>query len=136
MTWLDYAAIRRRVSIRDVVRLLNWQPLQQRGAQWRGNCPFCQANSSRRQRHRIFSVHLTQHIFRCFHCQCAGNVLDLWVHHTKLPIAQAALNLCHQLQIPIAEVTLRNVKTRLSPPAISQPPTPPSRDNGRAAGRD
>jgi len=136
MTWLDYAAIRRRVSIRDVLSLLQWQPLQQRGAQWRGNCPFCQANASRRQRHRIFSVHLTRQIYRCFHCQCAGNALDLWAHHTQLPIAQAAIHLCHRLQIPIAEVTLRNAKTRPSPPVISQPPTPPSCDNGRAAGRD
>ena len=74
---LDLAALRRQVSIEQVLRHLGYlDPLRGSGPQRRGPCPLHDAPGDR---HRSFSVHLGKGVFRCFHpeCQAQGNTLDL-----------------------------------------------------------
>ena len=68
------------------------------GPQRRGPCPL---HDGLHQRHRSFSVHLGKGVFRCFHteCQAQGNVLDLWVRHTGLPLSQAALDMASRFAV-------------------------------------
>jgi len=90
---LDLAALRRQVSIEQVLRHLGYlDPLRGPGPQRRGPCPLHDAPSDR---HRSFSVHLGKGVFRCFHpeCQAQGNTLDLWAAYHRLPIGQAAQSL-------------------------------------------
>jgi len=90
---LDIAALRRQVSIEEVLKHLGYfEPLQGSGRQRRGPCPLHDAPSDR---HRSFSVHLGKGVFRCFHpeCQAQGNTLDLWSAYHRLPIGQAAQSL-------------------------------------------
>jgi len=90
---LDIAALRRQVSIEEVLKHLGYfDPLRGPGPQRRGPCPLHDAPGDR---HRSFSVHLGKGVFRCFHpgCQAQGNTLDLWAAYHRLPIGQAAQNL-------------------------------------------
>jgi hypothetical protein len=90
---LDMAALRREVSIEEVLKHLGYfDPLRGSGPQRRGPCPLHNAPSDR---HRSFSVHLSKGVFRCFHaeCQAQGNTLDLWASFHRLPIGQAAQSL-------------------------------------------
>jgi putative transposase len=90
---LDIAALRRQVSIEQVLRHLGYlDPLRGAGPHRRGPCPLHDAPSDR---HRSFSVHLGKGVFRCFHpeCQAQGNTLDLWAAYHRLPIGQAAQSL-------------------------------------------
>jgi transposase InsO family protein len=90
---LDIAALRREVSIEQVLRQLGYfDSLKGSGPQRRGPCPLHDAPSDR---HRTFSVHLGKGVFRCFHpdCQAKGNTLDLWAAYQRLPVGQAAENL-------------------------------------------
>jgi len=92
---LDIAALRRQVSMEEVLRRLGYlDALRGPGAQRRGPCPLHDAPSDR---HRSFSVHLGKGLFRCFHpqCQAQGNTLDLWAAYHRLPIGQAAQSLAH-----------------------------------------
>jgi transposase InsO family protein len=94
---LDIAAVRRQVSIEQVLKHLGYfDPLRGYGPQRRGPCPLHDTPSDR---HRSFSVHLAKGVFRCFHpqCQAQGNTLDLWAAYHRLPIDQAAQSLAETL---------------------------------------
>ena len=90
---LDFAALRRQVSIEEVLKHLGYfDPLRGSGPQRRGPCPL---HDAPQDRHRSFSVHLGKGVFRCFHpeCQAQGNTLDLWAAYHRLPVGQAAQSL-------------------------------------------
>ena len=103
MKRLDYAAIRARLSIREVLELIDYAPTLRRANQWRGPCPFCcepsQASS------RCFSVNLGRNLFQCFRCQRRGNPLDLWTEFSRLPLYPATLDLCRKLNIHAIAIT-------------------------------
>jgi putative transposase len=87
---LDIAALRRQVSMEEVLRHLGYlDALRGSGPQRRGPCPLHDAPG---EPHRSFSVHLGKGVFRCFHppCRAQGNTLDLWAAYHRLPIGQAA----------------------------------------------
>jgi len=93
---LDFAALRRQVTLRQVLQHLGvlhrFRNSSGSGSQLRGPCPLHQ---SRSERGRTFSVDLQRNIFRCFNPSCAaqGNVLDLWAAYHGLPLHAAALHL-------------------------------------------
>ena len=98
MSQLDYRAIRRQISIRQVLGLLRYRKTTPRGHQMRGRCPLA-SHAGRTQRDRCFTVHLEQNLFYCFLCHRGGNQLDLWTAITKLPLRAATLDLCSRLDI-------------------------------------
>lgn len=115
----DLAALRRQVSIEDVLRHLGYlASLQGPGPQRRGPCPL---HDDPGDRQRSFSVHLGKGLFRCFHsaCQAQGNTLDLWAAYHHLPIHQAAQTLAqtfnHRLDIP------PQIRHREEEPVIQNP---------------
>lgn len=98
MTRLDFAAIRRAVTMRQIFQLIQYVPDRIHGDQWRGPCPICCPSSCANG--PPFSANLRLNLFQCFRCQRSGNVLDLWVAITQQPIRQATLDLCSRLQLP------------------------------------
>jgi transposase InsO family protein len=97
----DFAALRRQVSIEDVLKCLGYfHPLRGSGPQRRGPCPLHDDPGDRR---RSFSVHLGKGVFRCFHpsCQTQGNTLDLWAAYHRLSIGQAAKSLAETFAPPL-----------------------------------
>ena len=105
--WIEFAALRRRVSMRDVLHTLGiLEHCRGFGPQKRGPCPIHQPSDDGK-RHRSFSVNLDRGVFRCFHseCQAQGNVLDLWAACRNLRLPDAARSLAELLApdlIPIA----------------------------------
>jgi DNA primase len=90
---IDFAALRRQVTIEQVLRHLgHLDSLRGSGPQRRGPCPV---HGSSRPGSRSFSVNFQKNVFRCFcpDCGAHGNVLNLWaaVHH--LPLGEAARHL-------------------------------------------
>lgn len=95
--WIDYQALRRRVSMERVLELIEYCPTSRRGPQLRGPCPF---HASNRSQSRCFSVHLTRGLFHCFDCGVHGNQLDLWSQLHHLSLHDAALDLYRRINIP------------------------------------
>ncbi len=120
---LDYAALRARISIAEVLALLHYQPRRQRAAKCRGRCPLHQSDQPLDSKSTCFSVDLQRNLFHCFACGAKGNQLDLWRLHTKLPLYQAALHLCQQTNI-IPPTTPKSAT-----PKPTTPEPPPSKNN-------
>lgn len=96
MPGIDYAKVRELVAIAQVLDLLDFVATESSGAQVRGPCPIHQSSPATS---RSFSVNLAKNTFRCFKCGAAGNQLDLWMAITRLPVHEAAADLCTRLGI-------------------------------------
>jgi DNA primase len=94
MPGIDFALLRRQLSLTQVLDLLGFQPTTRRGPQVRGPCLL---HGSRSPRSRSFAAHLEQHCWHCFRCGAGGNALDLYAAATRLPLYEAALELCRRL---------------------------------------
>ena len=110
MPSIDYAALRRRIAVRRILELIEYQPAVVRGDQWRGPCPIADHKLAG-DRQSCFSVHLSRNVFRCFRCGKSGNQLDLWMAITRQPIHPASLELCRRLGIDVPAIgEFRNSK--------------------------
>jgi DNA primase len=96
MAGIDYAKLRAMIGIARVLELVEFVPSESSGDQLRGPCPVHRSTSLES---RSFSVNLSKHTFRCFKCGAHGNQLDLWVSITRLPLHEAANDLCNRLGI-------------------------------------
>jgi transposase len=101
---IDFADLRRQVSMADVLRRLDLlRRLRGNGPQRRGPCPVHEKSS---ETGRSFSVNLVKQVFRCLdpECQAHGNPLDLWaaVHH--LPLHAAALDLAKTFHLKVSRI--------------------------------
>ena len=101
MPGIDYAAVRARIKIGAVLGLAGFEAVESSGDQVRGPCPI---HGSTSPHSRSFSANLRSNTFRCFKCEAEGNQLDLWVAISKLPLHEAARDLCHRLTIEIPEI--------------------------------
>jgi len=94
---LDFAELRRQVSMEQVLRALNWWDCLKGGkAQRRGPCPIHEAPGTKS---RCFSVNIEKKIFQCFDAKCAakGNALDLWAQAQSMALPEAARDLAKRL---------------------------------------
>ena len=98
MPGIDFALLRRQVALAQVLELVGFRALTRRGAQVRGRCPV---HGSASPRSRSFAAHLQRHCWHCFRCGAGGNVLDLYLAVTKLPVYEGALELCARLDLPV-----------------------------------
>jgi DNA primase len=105
MAGIDFAALRRRLRLGQVLELLGFVPGTHLGAQVRGPCPV---HGSRSPNSRAFAAHLERQCWHCFGCGAHGNALDLWTAATKLPLYEAALDLCQRLHLDIPWLTARS----------------------------
>jgi transposase len=93
---LDFARLRKQISIEQVLRELHWWDcLKGSGPQRRGPCPIHEPSCAQG---RCFSVNLDKSVFQCFDASCGakGNVLDLWAQCQRLSLPQAAENLAQR----------------------------------------
>jgi len=98
MPTIDFAVLRRRISMEQVLTLLAFEPTSQLGQRVRGPCPL---HESPRAGSRDFSAHLGKCRYRCFRCGAAGNQLDLWAAAQRIDTHPAAIDLCRRLGIDI-----------------------------------
>lgn len=96
MPAIDYHELRKLISIEQVLELAAFVASDHSGSQVRGPCPVHCGSSSKS---RSFSANYAKNTFQCFKCGAMGNQLDLWMAVTKLPVHEAALDLCARLGI-------------------------------------
>ena len=113
MAGIDYAALRQRLRLGQVLELLGFVATSRHGAQVRGPCPI---HGGHTPRSRSFAAHLERHCWQCFRCGACGNALDLWTTVTKLPLYEAALDLCQRLHVDIPWLPGRPASARSPPP--------------------
>jgi DNA primase len=94
MPGVDFNVLRAEITTEQVLRLLGFEPSARCGVQWYGACPLHQ---SARRRTRCFSVNVATGRYYCHRCKSHGNQLELWATVIKLPIHQAAIELCGRL---------------------------------------
>ncbi len=116
---LDYAAIRARISIGDVLALLNYRSRRTLADKCRGRCPLHEIDLPSDSQSTCFSVHLQRDIFQCFKCGAEGNQLDLWRLHIGLPLYPATLELCRRVGITPPRLP---ASATPKPPAEKPPP--------------
>ncbi|MBI4817759.1 MAG: toprim domain-containing protein [Deltaproteobacteria bacterium] len=90
--WIDFAEIRRLVSLEDVIfRLYKIDGLVRTGDKLVGPCPVHQGTSP-----RAFHADLSKNVWKCFSkCQAGGNQLDFVVRREGIDVRAAALKLKH-----------------------------------------
>jgi len=91
---VDFQRLRREITMEQVLDLLGFQPSRRTGQQWYGRCPLHDSTSARRH---SFSVNVAIGRYYCHQCHSHGNQLELWAAATKLPLHQAAIDLCRAL---------------------------------------
>jgi DNA primase len=91
---VDFDKVRAAITMEQVLNLLGYQPLKRSGVQWYGRCPLHESTSGRS---RSFSVNVAIGRYYCHGCHSHGNQLELWAAATKMPLHQAAIDLCHRL---------------------------------------
>ena len=102
---IDYRALRQQVRLAQVLDLLGFVPSTCCRNQVRGPCPV---HRSRTPRSRSFAAHLQRHCWQCFRCGAGGNALDLWAAATRLPVYEAAVDLCRRLNLSIPWLSARS----------------------------
>jgi DNA primase len=112
MAAIDYRALRQRLRLAQVLELLDFVPSRRCRAQVRGPCPV---HGAHRPQSRSFAAHLQWQCWHCFHCGAGGNALDLGVAVTRLPVYEAALDLCRRLHLDVPWLPARRASSR-SPP--------------------
>lgn len=94
MSGIDFALLRRQLSLTQVLDLIGFTPTTRNGRQWRGPCPVHKSSSPGS---RSFAVHVDKNCWHCFGCGAGGNALDLYLAVTQLPVYEGALELCVRL---------------------------------------
>jgi DNA primase len=98
MPAIDFALLRQRLTLAQVLELVGFAPRRQRGPHWRGRCPV---HGSTSPKSRSFAADVERHCWHCFGCGAGGNALDLYLAVRKLPVYAGALELCERLQLPV-----------------------------------
>jgi DNA primase len=94
MPGIDFAYVRKHVSMLDVLALLEFRPVGRVGYRLRGLCPFACSRSDRN-----FVAYLDSNRYHCFHCRRSGNAIELWADIRRLTFHKAAEDLCQRLRI-------------------------------------
>jgi hypothetical protein len=96
MPLIDFPELRRRFSIRDVLRLLGYKRWAEGGEKLSGPCPLrCSPKP------RICTIWFDSNSWHCNRCQHGGNHLDLYAIAVNQPLYEAAVDLCWRLSIKV-----------------------------------
>jgi hypothetical protein len=107
----------------QVLEVIGFRATAPNGPQLRGPCPIpgCRSGALAAGRctdSRVFSVHRTRGVYRCFACGSHGNPLDLWAAVCELPLYQAAIYLSHVMDIALPR--LSSVRSHRKQPLSSR----------------
>lgn len=128
MEWIDFAEIRAKVSLEDVLLTMYGlgDTLKRQGRRLVGPCPIHHGDSP-----RAFQADLEKNVYFCFSgCRKGGNVIDFVVAMEKLPVRDAALRLhARFLGAPSAGAPAKASEATAptcAPPAPLAVPSPPA----------
>jgi hypothetical protein len=76
MPFIDFAALKERVTMERAISLLNIKVTKREGQQWRAPCPACRTGGD-----RVLSMNVKENVFRCFaDGKAAGDQIALVAH--------------------------------------------------------
>lgn len=101
MPGIDFALLRRQITLTQVLDLIGFTPTTRRGPQLRGPCPV---HGSAPQS-RSFAANVQKNCWHCFRCGAGGNALDLYVAVTRQSLHAAALELCARLGVAVPRLS-------------------------------
>jgi DNA primase len=104
MPGVNFQLLRERITMLDVLRLLQFEPTVRRGDQWRGPCPV---HRSQNPRSRSFSVNVRLGRYQCFRCGSRGHAIELWSAVHGATVYAASVELCELLGIELRWPTRR-----------------------------
>src|SRR6266852_7066115 len=96
MPGIDFAAVRARIPLVDVLDWLGFVPCEGSGDQLRGPSPIHRSSAPTS---RSFSANLSRHVYKCFKCGSQGNQLDLYASVTGLSLFEASIALCKTIPL-------------------------------------
>src|SRR6185369_2653095 len=96
MLSIDYAAVKDRITIRDVLNLIRYRCLRISGNNAYGPCPLA-CSTNRRACH----IELQLNLWHCFACRRGGNQLDLYRDWSGLELFHATVHLCEFLGVEV-----------------------------------
>ena len=94
MPGVDFNLLRAEITMEEVLKQIGFHPTSQAGDQWHGPCPVHRSTSPRS---RTFSVNVAAGRYYCHKCHSHGNQLELWAAVHKVPLHEAAVDLCRAL---------------------------------------
>ena len=94
MPGVDFQTLRTEIRIEDVLNQIGFVPASQSADQLHGPCPV---HGSTSPSSHSLSVNLKTGRYYCHKCQSHGNQLELWAAVHRLPIYEAAIDLCRAL---------------------------------------
>src|SRR5688572_9111597 len=94
MPGVDFNVLRNEITMEDVLNQLGFVSASQSGNQLHGPCPVHGSTSGGS---RSLSINLQTGRYYCHKCQSQGNQLELWAAVHRLPIYDAAIDLCRAL---------------------------------------
>jgi DNA primase len=94
MAGVDYRVLRTEITMEEVLNQLGFVPTSQSGDQLHGPCPVHGSTSASS---RSLSINVQTGRYYCHKCQSHGNQLELWAAIHRLPIYEAAIDLCRAL---------------------------------------
>ena len=94
MPGVRFPEVRSRVSMAQVLALLQFAPSERSKEEIRGPCPV---HGSTSPKSRSFSANLKKNVYRCFSCGSAGNQLDLYAAATRQSLLASAIDLCERV---------------------------------------
>lgn len=94
MPGVDFQVLRSEIAMEQVLNQIGFVPVSRTGHQWHGPCPVHGSTSA--SSHSL-SVNLRTGRYYCHKCKSHGNQLELWAAVHRLPIHEAAIDLCRAL---------------------------------------
>ncbi len=104
---VDFEAVKQQVTILGALKLLGWSWSHIKGKQARGPCPVHGSGSTKS---RSLAVDLERGSWYCHSCKRGGSVIDLWAAVNGLPIYEAAIALCHAVNLPVPLLPRRRAR--------------------------
>ena len=95
MPGIDFAYVRKHISILDVLALVEFRPVRCVGGRFAAPCPFACGHSG-----SDFVAYLDSGRYHCFRCRRSGNAIELWADVRRLTFYEATHDLCRRLRIP------------------------------------
>jgi len=102
MPGIDFSKLRAEIVMEEVLSRLNFEAVTQHGDQLRGPCPV---HGSSNPQSRSFSVNIRSGRYFCHKCKSQGNQLELWAAVRKMPIYEAAVDLCQSIGREVPWIT-------------------------------
>jgi len=115
MAYIDFAAVKERVSIEEAAALLGLR-LHKSGNQLRGPCPICKTGGE-----RALAVTPAKNLYYCFAAQSGGDQIQLAAHINACKLTEAAEFLAGTSTVPVQNGTVPTVsKARATVPPAQQ----------------